>query len=774
MLKFLTRRVFIILLALSFFTNSYAQRVGLVLSGGGARGIAHIGLIQALEDNNIPIDYITGTSMGAIVASLYSMGYTPQEMVDLILSDEFKLWQSGKFDDNMVNSFLQSEPTPSFFSVKIPLKDSLNLKPKPKFLPESLIKPQPMNFAFIKLFSHATARINGDFDNLFVPIRTVSSDIYNKKAVISGSGDLGDAVRASMSFPFVFKPIELNGNLVYDGGMYDNFPVQVMKDEFAPDFILGSVVSKNPEKPQEGDLMGQIDNMVMQKTNYEIDSIDGLAIKYDLDNVSLLEMNRANEIFDIGYKGAQEYIDYIKSRVPREVTKEQVNINREVYKSTDPVIEFEDIKLSGINKAQETYVEKRFQKQKDEAITMEEAEKAYFGLLSDSKVEDIKAWVSQDDSTGHVLNMELKLNNNLEVSLGGLITSTNANRIYLGVDYRFINVQAFDVGLGAQIGRAYNTIDFRSEVVVARKNPKSLGIRVAYWNQKFYESDRLFSSSETPCFIKEDEVYVRLNLGSGIGNSGKIVYTGGVAYIKDEYYQSNQIDFSSYNADRSEYLLWNAGAELDINRILVQDFPINGYRHLLRVGVFGGQDKYIPSQNRDNDAPQQVHKQSTKIWFQANYKFDKYFKLNESLRLGMAVDGFFSSKPKFSNYTATIIQASAFNPTLHSQTVFNEYYRANNYLAVGVKPIYKINDLFHLRAEGYAFQPLIPIKPGINNVANYGRFKFDPRYIAELTAVCSLPFTTISAFVNYYSSPKASFNVGLNIGFLLNTPKFSQ
>ena len=131
------------------------------------------------------------------------------------------------------------------------------------------------------------------------PKRTGSADVYKKEASVSGKGDLADTVSSSSAFPFVFKPIELNGVLVYDGGIYDNFPVKVMKDEFAPDLIGGSVESKKPDKPQEGDLMGQIDNMVMQKTDYDIDSIDGLAIKYELDDVSLLEMNRAKEIFDI-------------------------------------------------------------------------------------------------------------------------------------------------------------------------------------------------------------------------------------------------------------------------------------------------------------------------------------------------------------------------------------------------------------------------------------------------------------------------------------------
>ena len=191
--------------------------LGLVLSGGGARGIAHIGLIKALEENNIPIDYVTGTSMGAIVGSMYAMGYTPEEMMELMNSDEFKLWQAGKFDDDMLNYFQREEFTPEFFSVKTSFQDSL--KVKRSVLPKSLINPLPMNFAFMKLFSSATVRSKGDFDNLFVPFRAVASDVTNKEPIILSSGNLGDAVRASMTFPFVFKPIKIDGKLAYDGGI---------------------------------------------------------------------------------------------------------------------------------------------------------------------------------------------------------------------------------------------------------------------------------------------------------------------------------------------------------------------------------------------------------------------------------------------------------------------------------------------------------------------------------------------------------------------------
>ena len=89
-----------------------AQQVGLVLSGGGAKGAAHIGVIKALEENNIPIDYVTGTSMGAIIGSLYAMGYTPDEMLELILSKEFGYWQTGMVEEDYMYYFRKPDPTP--------------------------------------------------------------------------------------------------------------------------------------------------------------------------------------------------------------------------------------------------------------------------------------------------------------------------------------------------------------------------------------------------------------------------------------------------------------------------------------------------------------------------------------------------------------------------------------------------------------------------------------------------------------------------------------
>ena len=768
------KRILLFITLFSCITTCFSQRVGLVLSGGGAKGIAHIGLIQALEDNGIPIDYITGTSMGAVVGSLYAMGYSTEEMIELIKSDEFRLWQTGKIDDSMINYYKVQDPTPSIFSVKTSFKDSIKVQ---SILPQSIVNPLPMNFAFLKLYSHATIRSKGDFDKLFVPFRSVASDVYNKRAIICRNGNLGDAVRASMSFPFVFKPIKMNGVLVYDGGIYNNYPVDVMKEDFCPDFIIGSNVSAgNPEKPDENDLMTQIENMVMQKTNYEIDSVSGISIRFELTGVSLLDMYKASEIYDIGYKKGLEYLPKIKARVSRRISKEMVQVNRMNYRSKDPIVAFDKVKITGLNPFQARYIRHQFSQDDDEShqINLADAEKAYFDLLSDSKISEIMPSVVRNEKGGYDLGLDIKLNQDFETSIGGLVSSMNANRIYLGLNYRFMSSFAADVWANAQLGKAYNTFRLGARVWMPFKYPVYLDTKYAYINQKYYESEKLFSLEETPCFIDQREHYVKLEFGMPLGLIGKMFYGGGFGYLKDEYYQNTQTDFAKYRPDNSTYKLWNLNGGFDVNRITARDFPTEGYRHYLKCNLISGKDSYTPSSSRDVAAPQTEESQKNKTWIQLKYENDNYFKIAEHFVLGLSETLLVSNKPFFSNYTATILQAPDFSPTLHSKTVFNSAFRAYNYLAMGLKPIVKVNDMFHLRSEFYAFQPYRKIVPGMDNVAENASFKISPEYICELSAVLKLPFASVSAFVNHYSSPKKDWNFGLNIGFLINTPRFCE
>lgn len=290
-----------------------SQSVGLVLSGGGSKGIAHIGVIKALEENDIPIDYITGTSMGAIVGGLYAAGYTPDEMMQLLLSKEFGYWSTGQIDPDYIYYFATEPPSPVMLSVPISSKRD-SIRAAKSAVPASLISPMPMSFAFMELFSGYTAQCGGDFDRLFVPFRCVASDCEAKHKVVLRSGRLGDAIRASMSFPVVFQPTRIDSMLLYDGGIYDNFPVDVMREDFAPSIMLGVDVSASSSGPQTS-LMAQIENLVIQNNNYDLPADQGIKMRINLDQFSLLDFPKAQQIYKIGYDHAMAMMDSIKSRV---------------------------------------------------------------------------------------------------------------------------------------------------------------------------------------------------------------------------------------------------------------------------------------------------------------------------------------------------------------------------------------------------------------------------------------------------------------------------
>ena len=170
------KKIVLICVACFFVSSiSFPQKVGLVLSGGGAKGAVHIGVIKALEDNDIPIDYVAGTSIGAVVGSLYAMGYAPTEMLNLLLSDEFYTWQSGKVEEDFFYYFKKPNNTPEFVHFTVALNDSTGIKAS---LPMNIINPIQMNQVFMGLCAQAEALSGSNFDKLFVPFLCVASDIY--------------------------------------------------------------------------------------------------------------------------------------------------------------------------------------------------------------------------------------------------------------------------------------------------------------------------------------------------------------------------------------------------------------------------------------------------------------------------------------------------------------------------------------------------------------------------------------------------------------------
>lgn len=753
---------------------AHAQRVGLVLSGGGAKGMTHIGIIRALEENGIPIDYITGTSMGAIIGSLYAMGYSPDEMEDLLRSPDFKRWYTGVVEPRYAYYFKQDLPTPEFFNLRFSLGSRDSVRTKPRFnVPTSMVNPIQMNLAFVGLYGQATAACRGDFDDLFVPFRCVASDVYNKRPVVLRQGDLGDAVRASMSFPFVFKPIEMDSVLVYDGGIYNNFPTDVMRDDFHPDVIIGSVVAGNPKKPKEGNLMSQLENMIMQKTDYSIPDSAGILMTFKYNDVNLLDFDRLEELHDIGYKRTLSLMDSIKTRIHRRVNPGDIQLRRKIYKRNLPEFIFRDILIEGANPQQQAYIRKEFDAGDGKTFTYEDLKRGYFRLLADDMISEIIPHaVYNKEQELYELHLKVKVDNNFSIRVGGSVSTTSSNQIYLGVGYQNLNYYSKEVCIDGQIGKIYNNAQLMGRIDLPTRVPTSYRFIASYSTFDYYRKDKLFSRNDRPSFNSKDERFVKLIVALPFMANKRAELSVGYGYLVDNYYQSNVIDFENDRSDRSSYNLFGGSIGFYGSTVDTRQYATRGYYERLIAQVYTGNEHYRPGYS--TVVVGQVPIREHQSWLQISYMKEAYHTMTPHFTLGWMVEALYSSKNFSTNYTATKMQAGEFSPTPHSKLMYNEAFRANQFVAAGIKPIFPINDRFHVRAEFYSFMPIFPILRNAQNQAYYGKAFSRMEYMGEVSLVYHLPFGAIAAYLNHYSKPKKEWNVGLTIGWQLFNYRFIE
>jgi len=239
-------------------------RIGLVLAGGGARGAAHIGVLQVLEEMRIPIDAIAGTSMGAVVGGLAAIGYAPDELERTILSVDW----SEAFNDRPPREslgFRRKEEDRDFFA-----KFELGFRDGGIALPRGIISGQAL-FQILERLTNER-RAPEDFDAFPIPFRAVACDLATGEAVPIASGDLAEALRASMSVPGVFTPVELDGRTLVDGGVVQNLPVATCR-AMGVDVVIAVDLVRKP-RTLRGiatfiDVSGQLMGLMMERTHAE-------------------------------------------------------------------------------------------------------------------------------------------------------------------------------------------------------------------------------------------------------------------------------------------------------------------------------------------------------------------------------------------------------------------------------------------------------------------------------------------------------------------------
>ncbi len=447
--------IWLMVLILIGYTAS-GQSVGLVLSGGGVRGMAHIGVMKALEENGIPIDYVAGTSAGATVGSLYAIGLSPVEIEKLVLSQEFVEWATGEINEDLDYYYNRNEPGASWVSLKFSLDSVIRTH-----LPTSVVNSARTDFALMEGMAAAIAKAKYNFDSLYVPFRCVAADIISKKPIVFESGDLPLAVRASMAYPFYFTPVSYNNMILFDGGIYNNFPVDVMLKEFNPDVIIGVNAGSYPDIPYEENVWSMFKAMVVQATNYSVPRENDVLINPMVDDVGLFDFNDVKAAIDSGYAETIRNMDAIKSRIGYRRTAEQLKEKRTSFRGDLGQITIDKIHATGITLNQEQYVRNILNRNND-CLDLNQIKPSYFKLLTDKNIKSVFPRLTYNDSTGYYdMDLLIKKEKDLRVDFGGNISSSPINEAYMGLQYNLWGKNSLTASGNIYFGKLYNSASVR-------------------------------------------------------------------------------------------------------------------------------------------------------------------------------------------------------------------------------------------------------------------------------------------------------------------------
>lgn len=302
------RILYTYIIFICFCSYAFSQerpKVGLVLSGGAAHGLAHIGVIKYLEELGIEVDYITGTSMGAVVGGLSAMGFDSDQIRDVAGGQDWSLLMSNK------TPLYEVAPIEKAHHERIPL--SIYWKDDSFNLPQGIIRGQKLDIILSNIYAPAYETIS--FSDLHIPFKCVAVDIEDGSIKVFDKGYLGDAVRASMAIPTVFPPSSIDDRLYVDGGLIRNFPVEECVSMGA-DYIIGVYVGSEKSKKEELKSMlavlKQSAAMSSMLDSEEQSRLADLVIYPDVKEMGTFDFDNYDEFIIEGYDAARSYEDELK------------------------------------------------------------------------------------------------------------------------------------------------------------------------------------------------------------------------------------------------------------------------------------------------------------------------------------------------------------------------------------------------------------------------------------------------------------------------------
>ncbi|HFA51082.1 MAG TPA: hypothetical protein ENJ95_18880 [Bacteroidetes bacterium] len=415
-----------------FSQNTSPPEIGLVLEGGGALGLAHVGVLQVLEELEVPIDRIGGTSMGGLVSGLYAIGYTPAQLEEIVKDMDWSVLMGNDIDRTKAPFAVKSAEKRFIFSApRNGTKVGLNA---------ALIDGTNIYQKFQELCAPA-ANIR-DFEKLPTPFFCIAADLDFEEQVILDKGYLPDVLRATMSIPLVFNPVRMDGMVLVDGGLLNNFPVREMREKGA-DIVIGvRLVEVDSAAGGAGlfDVIGQTYEVVMTKVRCEYEYDPDYLINVYLPGLSASDFDKSEEFIKLGRKAAENIADELKKLSSDNYVK------RKELPIVDPTINITAIKINGQQHIEADKIKNILQLPLNEDIPFSRVQEAMEKLQASNLFETTRYKINEEkildvyieEKSNNFLNVGLRYDNDFGASL--LLNST-FRHILTGGDYASIEVR---------------------------------------------------------------------------------------------------------------------------------------------------------------------------------------------------------------------------------------------------------------------------------------------------------------------------------------------
>ncbi|MEG0518100.1 MAG: patatin-like phospholipase family protein [Bacteroidales bacterium] len=758
------RIIICILFIITLNLAAGAQSVGLVLSGGGAKGLSHIGVIKALEENDIPIDYICGTSMGAIVGGLYSIGLSPDEMLTLFRSPEFESWYKGMPEQAYATYFYRDDPSPKMFSFSFAKKnDKIKID-----LPTSLVPPYSMDLAVMQIFTSPASACKYNFDSLMIPFFCVASDIARKEPRIMESGDLGAAIRASMTYPFYFKPITIDSTLLFDGGFYNNFPWDIMEKKYSPHYIIGAKCVVGDLKIDEEDVVTQVTNMLMVQTDYDIPTEKGIVIhkKYPY---GIMDFNKLDEIVEMGYRNALPYIAEIKKKVQRKRNQKQLDSMRLGFRTQcNEVRFFRDLEISGNLNASEThFIDRTIRNDEVADFDFNKLKRGYYRVIASNMLKTFYPSFQELNDSLFMLKLKVTKASPFNVSIGGNISSSSLNQGYIGAAYTHLARNPWKISLGLNLGKYYKGGDVRWRHDISVKPLAFYDAQFVIHQFDYYNGNQnLFTPDKIPNNVQQREVFLKIGMGTPLAIKRNLLFRIDFVMGREQFRYFPVENFTVKDIpDRTQIDLFSSSFSIQRNTQNYLIYPTEGKKELLSFRYTYGKEGYEPGSTTYKGKSLRGIKHGMPL---LKFSVDSYIKISPFFRLGYLVDVVLSNNNDMSNYLSTLLYMPSFEPIPHSKTLMMTNYRANSYVGIGLSPVFLFTKTFYIHTTFSYFQPYQQLR-----ALKGGAYEYSKRFpvggiIANMALAWQSPIGPVSFSTSYYQ--RGEYNKWypqLNIGFLL-------